>query len=188
MSRTPIRDGYEDLKPTGEFPAGGANSPTLKTFRGDYDLFAFDGTGTNDRATFKFHLPHDYVEDSDIYIHVHWALNKVSPTGNVKWKATMSYAKGYENGAFSTDYVVSLPDATVNSTQYSHHITESSAITSANLGSTLMIDGVIIVSLERDTTDTNGDDVFFIECDLHYLSDGRKTVNKNDTGSGFEKV
>jgi len=188
MSIVPIREGYEDLKPTGEFPAGGANSPTLKTFRGKHDLYAYDGGGTNDIASFKFHIPHDYVEDSDMYIHVHWSNNQVAPTGNIKWIATMSYAQGYENGDFSADVVVNLPDATVNGTQYTHHITESAAITAASFSDTFRTDGVFMVAIERDTSDTNADDAFFIEVDMHYLSDGRATLNKNDTGSGFEKV
>jgi len=181
------REGYEDLRPTGEYSPGGASDPSVKTFIAPLLIPAFAGSGTNNQATYRFHFPHDLVPGSDFYMHVHWGNNQVSPSGNVKWKITWRYARGYELGDFGTEIVTILPDATVNATQYKHHITESLAITPAILGEDVQIDGVIIACLERDTSDTNNDDAFMLEFDIHYLSDGNKTVDKNESGSGFIK-
>jgi len=184
------RNGYHDLKPTGGYTPGGAASPSVSVFIAPLYELGFDGSGTNNIATYRFHIPHDFVEGSDFFFHVHWALNTVSPTGNVKWKVTWRYAQGYEHDAFDTQYVTTLPDATVSSTQYAHHITESAAVTPASMsGKTVRTDGMIIASLERDTTDTNNDTAFMLEFDIHYLSDGTATVAKDDlTGTGFVKV
>jgi len=181
------REGYKDLLPTGGYSPGGASDPTVKTFKAPILLPAFAGGGANNQATYRFHIPHDWVIGSDFYMHTHWALNEASPTGNVKWKITWCYARGYELGDFGTEIVTTLADADVSATQYAHHITESAAITPAILGEDAQIDGMILACVERDTTDTNNDDAFLIEFDIHYLSDGNTTVDKNESGSGFVK-
>jgi len=181
------REGYKDLLPTGGYSPGGALDPTVKTFKAPLLLPAFAGSGANNQATYRFHIPHDWVIGSDFYMHTHWALNEVSPTGNVKWKITWCYARGYELGDFGTEIVTTIADADVNSTKYAHHISESEAITPAILGENAQIDGIILACVERDTSDTNNDDAFLIEFDLHYLSDGNTTVDKNESGSGFMK-
>ena len=181
------RSGYEDLKPTGEYSQGGSSDPTVKAFESPFFLPAFAGSGTNNTATYRFHFPHDLVSGSDFYFHVHWANNQASPTGVVKWKVTWRYARGYELGAFDTNIVTTLSDATVGA-QYDHHISESAAVTSATVGENTQTDGVVMACLERDTTDSNNDDAFLVEFDIHYLSDGTKTIERNESGSGFTKV
>ena len=181
------REGYRDLLPTGGYSPGGAADPTVKAFVGPILLPAFAGSGANNQATYRYHIPHDWVIGSDFYMHTHWANNNASPTGNVKWKVTWYYARGYELGDFGTAITTLLPTADVSSNQYDHHITESAAITPAIVGEEVEIDGMILACVERDTTDTNTDDAFLIEFDIHYLSDGNTTVEKNESGSGFTK-
>lgn len=175
-------DGYEDLKPTGEYSASGASSPTGKSFRGDHYLEAFS---VGDKATYKFHLTHDLIAGSDLYAHVHWSNNQASPTGTVNWRTTMSYARGYKLGQFDTDIVKDFGGDT--GVQYDHMIEESTAITSTDVGEDIQTDGVIILTLER-LAGTNTDDAFLIEVDLHYHSDGKKTIERNEDGSGWTKV
>ena len=174
--------------PTGGFSPGGASDPTQKLLLSNILLPAFAGSGANNLATYRFHFNHDLVIGSDFFFHVHWANKEAAPTGNVKWKITWCYARGYELGTFNTTLITLLPDAAVNSTPYAHHITESAAITPAILGEDAQIDGMILACLERDTSDTNNDDAFMIEFDIHYLSDSRTTVDKNESGSGFVKT
>jgi hypothetical protein len=90
------RNGYHDLKPTGGYTPGGAASPSVSVFIAPLYEIGFDGSGTNNIATYRFHIPHDFVEGSDFFFHVHWSLNTASPTGNVKWKVTWRYSQGYD--------------------------------------------------------------------------------------------
>jgi len=183
------RPGYRDLKPTGGYTPSGAASPDVGTFKAPHRELGFDGTGTDNMATYRFHFPHDFVEGSDFFFHIHWGVSAPTPTGFVKWVITWDYAQGYEHDAFDTQYVITLDDAFVAG-QYVHHITESAAITPASMpGKTVRTDGIILATLERDTADTNNDIAFVFEFDIHYLSDSTPTVEKDDlTGVGFTKV
>lgn len=187
VTYTKSRTGYKDLMPTGEFSPGGVSDPTLKTLVGNILLPAFTGSGGNNQATFRFHFNHDLVPGSDFYFHVHWANKEASPTGNVKWKVTWYYARGYELGQFDNELITEF-NGDVNSTPLTHQISESEAVTPLILGEDVQIDGVIVACLERDTTDTNADDAFLIELDIHYESDMHVTIDKNESGDGFIKV
>ena len=181
------RMGYEDLKPTMNYPSSGPTEPTVENYRGPYNLPAFAGSGQDNATTFIYHPPHDLIVGQNWYIHPHWSVNAASPTGSVQWVATLCYARGYDLGDFDVDHIITLPLAPVVS-QYKHHITESVAINADLIGEHIQPDGIIMLSLSRDTSDSSSDKAFLKECDIHYASDGTKTVERNETGSGFTKV
>ena len=186
------RQGYEDLKPTGGRSAGKQTSPVDTIFTPTGLLPAFRN-GNADSASFIFHLPHDFVPGSDIYFHVHWS-NALAGSGNVLWNIHWCYARGYDLGNFNNEITTQIV-APTSAEVMPHHIDESVAITQAAVtaqwNQELQIDGIIIATLERDSLDaldTSPDDAFFLEFDIHYLSDNNKTVDRNETGSGFTKA
>ena len=184
-----VREGYEDLKTTSIFTPGGVSAPSISSSIGIHELYEFSG-GTNKRASFVFHLPHDFVEGTDLFFHVHHAPTAVTPTGTVTWRVHFQYAQGYGFGSFTgTDLTQDMTVDITGANQYEHIITEGAAVNDATVGSVIRTDGVILATVERlASTDTSTAPEVFIEFDIHYRSDGRKTVEKNDTGAGFVKV
>jgi len=185
------RDGYEDLKPTGGHTPGGVAAPATVNTIGLHEMLEFSGT-TDKHITFIYHVPHDFVEGSDLFFHIHHLPTAVSPSGTVDWTVHYQYAQGYQFGTFSgtdLDSFMTVDLTATSALQYDHMITEGLAINDAVVGSVIRTDGIFIATLYRHaTTDTSVDAEIFLEMDMHYLSDGTKTVNKNDTGSGFTKV
>ena len=164
------------------------NAATLSTFRGgQIREWAF---AAGDRGDNRFHIPHDYLPGSDMFIHVHWAHNGTAISGNAVMNFYISYAKGFNQAAFTAEKNVSITYNTTNiatTPQYQHRIDEvqiSSNGGSATLldSATLEVDGVILVNFDFTTIPTitggspNNPFVFFI--DIHYQSTGVGTKAK----------
>jgi len=183
------REGYEDLKPTGGLLPSGAAKPSQPNTIGIHELYEFSGT-VNERLTNVYHLPHDFVEGTDLFFHVHHLPTAATPAGVVKWRFHYQYAQGYKFGQFSnTDLTQDIEVDLTGVVQYSHVINEGVAINDATVGSVLRTDGILIVTVERlAADDSNNAPQIFLELDVHYKSDKTATVNRNDTGSGFEKA
>jgi len=166
----------------------GPNAATLSTYRGGLVReYAFSA---NDKVDCKFHMPHDYLPGSDIFIHVHWSHNGTAISGNNVMTLTHIYAKGHNQANFSAEKAVTITYATTDITttpQYRHRIDEvqlSVAGGSATQldSSTLEVDGVILVNLTQTTipTITGGspNEPFIHYVDLHYQSTGLGTKQK----------
>jgi hypothetical protein len=157
---------------------GGANSPTLTAVRGgscrDYAYTA------NDKMDIEFHIPHDWIGSTDIFIHAHWMHNGTAISGsNVM---TLAYTMAKKNGIFGAEksqtITVSTPDvATIP--QYSHRIDEIQLTDATGTGNYLdrsacEVDALIIVSMTQTTipTITGGspNEPFLLHMDLHYQS------------------
>ncbi len=182
--------GFRDILGEVKILSPGANDPTLAVFRDSLRQFSFSNAVMNE-AFFTFHIPHDYVPSSDIYLHFHWAQNVVDTggpagvPGDVKWQAEVSYAKGHDQAAFPASFVTSLT-ATASATQYQHMISElqlSAASPSATQidSDILEPDGVILMRVFRDPTDAADtlDQVPFLHySDIHYQSTNIATKAK----------
>lgn len=95
--------------------AGGATAPTYAVWQGSTYAFRFEHATAVQEAFNTYHLTHDYVMASNIYIHAHWDTI-VTATGNVNWLFDLSYGKGYNQGASEGTVGSSLP-VTVGVTQ-----------------------------------------------------------------------
>jgi hypothetical protein len=139
----------------------------------------------------EFHIPHDYVPGTDLYIHHHWSHNGTAISGTFALTYYVTYAKGHAQGVFSTEKEILSSTAITDIAQiprYSHQITEhqlsrtggGTALLDSNL---LEVDGVIGVNLtvQGIPTITGGSPnepfIFFI--DIHYQSTGIGTKNKS---------
>lgn len=154
-------------------------------------LLSFSGTA-NERLTNIYHLPHDFIEGTDLFVHIHHVPTALTPVGEVTWRLHMRYAQGYQFGNFGGADVVQ--DITIDlgaagALQYDHVINEGAALNDSDFGAVLRTDGVVLITIERlGATDSNNANQLFVEADIHYKSDKTPTVNKNDTGSGFQKA
>lgn len=184
----PWRDLIGDITPK----ASGTGAPTLAAFRGGNIRAFFFAAG--DDADCIFHIPHDYVPGSDLFIHLHWAHNGTAISGNLVANYSISYAKGHNqasNGDFSAEITatltVSTPDiATVP--RYRHRVDEiqlsAASPTASQLDSDIIeTDGLILLHMDAATipTITGGspNEPAFFTIDIHYQSTGIGTKQKS---------
>ena len=131
-----------------------------------------------DKMWATYHVGHDYAIGTDVYIHVHW-LTSGTQTRTTKWQVTYYYARGYNVEAFAlggAGTVITIEQAAAG-VAYQHMISESAAITIANLEP----DGYVFAEIKRITnggTD-NTDGVFAWNADMHYQSVESTTGNRN---------
>lgn len=159
---------WRDIVGQIELRGTGANDPTFAVWAGNIYQYRFSATVMN-QVFFVFHVPHDYVPGTDVYMHVHWSNAAASPnTGTVRWGFEYIFAKGFDQAAFSSTNTVYAEQAS-SGTQYQHMIAETDAITMTGLE----VDSLIIVRLYRDAAhgnDTCTDAVFAHTADIHYQS------------------
>jgi hypothetical protein len=183
--------GFRDLKGNINVKYVGVGSPpNLAVYRGgSIRQFEF---AVNEEVFMEFHVPHDYVPGSDLFIHVHWSHNATTVTGGtVTWGWQISYAKGYNQvsgSAFSAEINPTAP-STASTTQYQHIIEEiqlsATSPSATQLDSDdIEIDGVILVRcyLSANAITVSGGgvpDPFLHYCDLHYQSTNIATKDKN---------
>lgn len=174
-----------------------ATNPTWALFRTPQEAWSFSSGGGANEVFNRFHIPHDYVMGTDLYIHAHWAQNVVDTGGTagvpgaVKWNFDISYAKGHGTAggaasAFPASKTVSVTQQGTT-TQYGHMIAEvvfTSAGGSATLTDNALIepDGVVLVRtwrLDTDASDTLNQAPFLFYVDLHFQSTGVGTKQKS---------
>lgn len=163
----------------------GAADPTYAVYIGGIRGYRYT---VNDESFIEYHLPHDYLPGSDLYLHFHWSHNATNVTGGtVTWAAEVSYAKGHNQAAFSAP-ITSTVVGTASVTQYQHIITEvqlSAASPSASQldSDSIEVDGLILcrVYLSANNLTISGGlapKPFLHFADVHYQSTNIGTKNK----------
>lgn len=157
-----------------------SNKPTFSTFIGTVKKYQFV---VGDESYHNYHIPHDYLPGSDLYIHVHWATNATNVlNGTTTWNFEATYSKGYAQGTFNTPVNVQVVGVATETSPFTHYISEVllSGVETPGLLDTNLIeaDGILLVrtSLINHTLDTNP---FMLFCDMHYQSTGIPTINRN---------
>ena len=159
----------------------GATKPTLTAYNGAVQAWQF---GAGDEAYLSYHIPHDYVIGTDIFLHIHWSQNAAGATGGtLDFKYFAIYAKGHNqvSGSAFTTTPITATFTSVDisggsgTTQYQHHLTE--VIISAATATAALFDrddfepdGVIELTLEMDADNLTGtaSTPFIHYVDIHY--------------------
>jgi hypothetical protein len=167
-------DGWRDITAEVNVRGIGLTDPTWAVINGTaFSAYKF---GIGDECWMTFHIPHDYIKGTDVYIHTHW-LPDGTNTNSVKWQFTYSYAHGHNQQAFALGSPgVETAEQVVGGTQYQHYVTETAAITLTDCEP----DGILTVAIERITNGAtnNSDGIFLLTGDVHYLSDNSATLNR----------
>ena len=177
--------GWHDLLGTIQV-YGQAGEASRSIYRGGIKALHFT---EDDSAYVDFHLPHDYVPGTDIFIHAHWSHDSTVVTGgSVTWGFELMYAKGHNQAAFSVPVIVSV-NQSVNTTQYQHMVAEGLASTPGGSGvllntTDLEVDGLIQCRIFLDSNDitVSGGGIpepFVHAVDIHYQSTNVATKNKS---------
>lgn len=164
-----------------------ASKPALLPFRGwEVKQFAYSAW---DKADFSYHIPHDYLPWSDIFIHIHWSHNGTVISWNYTPILHITYAKWHWQESFPAEKIllgttVATPDiATIP--QYIHRVDEFALSTSwwtANLLDTDLLepDWLVLLNLHSDVIPTiTGWDLFIFTADIHYQSTNIGTKQKS---------
>lgn len=168
--------------------ASAPNQATLSVFRWwEIRNRAFNN---GDRSDNYFHIPHDYLPWSDLFIHVHRGHNGTAISGNAVMNFYSSYAKWHNQASFPAEKNVTITYNTTNiatTPQYQHRVDEvqlSSNGGSATLldSSQIEVDGLILVNFAFTTIPTitwwAPNQPFVFTIDLHYQSTWIGTKNK----------
>ena len=166
--------GWRDITGDVELRGSPTTDPSWTIINaGPFYAYAF---AVNDLVQLVFHVPHDIVPSSDIHLHAHWLTSGVD-VNTVKWEWTYTYAKGFNQEAFSTTGTVITAEEAASGTAYQHMVTETTGITIPTLTEP---DGLIVAICKRITnggTD-NADTVWLLTTDIHYQSTNQPTANK----------
>lgn len=178
--------GWRDLIGSVDPKTSGANTPALGAWRGG-NVSAFYFTG-GDILDLTFHMPHDWVPDTDLFIHVHWGHNGTAISGSFVCDFYTTFAKAFDQEVFpaevNTTLTVSTPDVTTIP-RWQHMTSEvqlSAGTPSANQIDTdsLEVDGLLLIRMISTTipTITGGsvDRPFVFTVDIHYQSHGAGTT------------
>jgi len=176
--------GWHDLLGDIKIHNPGGDDPIYSTYRDGIRAYEFNNVG--DEVFIEFHLPHDYLEGSDLYIHTHWSHHNASPlsTGALTWDFETTYAKGHDQAAFPATVTptVTHDAAASNVPQYQHMISEVQLSATSPSGTQLdsddiEIDGLILVRVEL-SANTTADNPFLHFVDIHYQSTGIPSKEK----------
>lgn len=165
--------GFHDIMGQIDTRGVGATDPAWTQIGSSpFSAYAF---AVDDVAWINYHVPHDYVPGTDIYIHTHW-IPSGTDTNPVKWEWTYMYADGHNQANFNVTGTSVTAEESPPGTAYRHMVTESSAITISGME----VDGIISVRLKRLTNGAteNTDTIFVLTADIHYQSSGLPTPNR----------
>jgi hypothetical protein len=175
-----------------------ATEPTWSAFRSPMYAYKFPTAPGAKEVFVEYHIGHDYVPGTDIYIHAHWGQNVVDTGGAagvpgvVKWYWDISYADGYGTPGGAADPFVAAKTISVtqqgSTTQYGHMIAEVVISGATDTATTFdrtkfKVDGIIVVRCYRDAADAadtldQAPFIFFTDC--HYQTTGLMgTKDKN---------
>lgn len=176
--------GWHDIIGALHIDDSDVNKAAYSVYRGGIKAYQFSGV---DEAYVNFHMPHDYVMGTPIYIHVHWSHTSATVTGgSVTWGLETMYAKGHGQAAFSAPVLITVAQ-TASLTQYQHMIAETAASTPGGSAvqldtNQLEVDGVIQCRLYLDSNDMTDSvsvpDPFVHFVDIHYQSTGVPTKQR----------
>jgi hypothetical protein len=188
--------GWRDILGQIQTKGVGASDPDWVVYRGSVYQYKF-AAGHLHEAWVNYHVPHDYVPGSDLYIHVHWSENVVDTggtagaPGNVKWYFDITYADGHGTAGGAADPFVAPITVSVvqqaSTTRYGHMIAEVQFTNNGGTGgllnsNTIQVDGLFLVRIYRDpadVADTLNQEPFVHMLDLHYQSHNLATKNKS---------
>lgn len=179
---------------------GGASAiPDFVLYRGMNYQYRWGTVAPNNHlheAFINYHVPHDYVPGTDLFVHVHWSQATVDTggpagvPGNVVWYFDITYATAFGTPGGAADPFNAPITQTVtqqaSTTQYGQMLAEVQFTNAAGdathiANSRFAIDGIIQIRLYRDPADagdTLNQDVFVHEMDVHYQSTNIGTKSK----------
>lgn len=164
----------------------GPGAPTLDVITGNIRGFRYS---VGDDGDVVYHVPHDYVPGTDLFLHPHWTHNGTNISGSFVITFYVTYAKGHQQASFHAQKTLTITDGSLditNTPALYHRIPEAQLSTvggsASQLDTSLIeVDGLILVHYDVTTipTITGGTgEPFILTLDIHYQSNSKGTLNK----------
>ena len=185
--------GWHDLLGEPHIHEASANDPVWSVYRGTIRQFQYSNVLMNE-TWYEYHIPHDYVSGTDLFVHVHWsqiAVDTGGPAGvpgDAKFYFDITYAQGHGTPGGSADpfgaAVTTSVTQQASTTQYGHMLAETIITddgTSLIDRNRIAPDGVLFVRMYRDPADADDtlDQAPFIHyVDIHYQTPNIGTKQK----------
>lgn len=174
--------GWRDLQGDILVKTVGANDPDYSDYAST-GIYRHQFKNTAMTEVFNsYHIPHDYVPGTEVYIHVHWSQTIIDSGGNAKWYFDANYSKGHDRGAFPANVTTVSVVQAASGTIRKHMIAEVLLSTSGQIdGQDLEPDGIVTVRTYRDSddvADTLDQRPWVHHVDIHYQSTNIATKDK----------
>lgn len=180
--------GWHDLQGDILIKVVGANDPDYSDYAAT-GIYRHQFKNTAMTQVFNsYHIPHDYVPGSDVFMHIHWSQTTIDTggaagaPGNAKWYFDANYSKGHDRGAFPAAVVTVSVVQAASGTIRQHLIAEVQLSTSGQIGGQdLEPDGIVTVRSYRDAgdaADTLDQRPWVHHADVHYQSTNIPTKQK----------
>jgi hypothetical protein len=176
--------GFRDLLGQVVVSNTGATKPSHLIYRDTLRAYNF---AEGDEEYFEFHIPHDHVPGTDIFLHVHWShISALVTGGTVVFEYETSYAKGHNQAPFPAS-VSGTVTGTATTVQYQHVLSEIQLSADPPSGSQidtvdLEPDGIIMMRFGVQTNSITSSgavpDPFIHYVDIHYQSTNMATKDK----------
>lgn len=161
--------------------------PEAVVYQGNIKAYQYD---IGEYMCWLYHIPHDYVPGTALYVHAHWSHNSSLVTaGSVEFQYEIMYAKGHNQEAFSTPIIVNHTQ--VASTIRYQHVLDDVPFTSVGGAGGLLdisrieVDGLVYIYSKIIGNTMTGGAKPFIHCvDIHYQSTGIPTKNRSPSFYG----
>ncbi len=172
--------GFADMLGKIESRNTGASKPSFEQYNGEIDRHRFSA---GDKESVTYHVPHDYVKGTDLFLHVHWSqISTTNTGGTITFEYFIIYAKGHAQAAFtSAPLTATFVSDGAGSEQYFHQLTEiqvsaaspsASQMNTADIEPDTIIELAIKVNANNLTDSSSVTDPFIHEADLHYQTTG----------------
>jgi len=165
----------------------GTDSPALTAFIGNVRAYAYSTSPAAKKLDMEFHMPHDWVPGTDLFLHVHWGHNGTAISGSIVFDHSAIY--GSRDGVFGAQInpVQTVSGLTIGNTpQFAQRVDEFQ-LTAASPSATqfdtdnITVDGLILITMSVTTIPTisggGSTNPFVFTCDLHYQSNNIGTKN-----------
>lgn len=167
-----------------------STEPTFSVYRWNIYSWKFPTSTWTKEVFIEYHVPHDYLPWSDIYIHVHWSQNIVDTWWPAwvpwvaKWYFDITYADWYWTAWWAADPFVAPKTISItqqgSTTQYGHMIAEVIISWATDTATTFdrtkfKVDWLFLVRCYRDSSDvadTLDQSPFIHFVDMHYQTNG----------------
>jgi hypothetical protein len=161
---------------------GTANAPSLETFRGGIDAWAY-ANGQMSQSFITFDVPFDYAVGTDLVVGIHWSPGSNANTGNVRFGLEFTYAWSYGpgvNNVFGPTSTIYMNASQADGTPYTSYLNFNDP--ADNFPAALVQPNMrFLVRLFRDggnVADTFAAPIFIIGTDFFYQVDKFGTSTK----------
>lgn len=168
--------GWQDLLGRISVRGVGGQDPTFAVYRSPVRQFRFN---VNDECWLEFHIPHDHLPNSDVFLHAHWSLASAGISENITWGFDVSYSKGHGQGAFTSPVNILTAVTPTSTTQYQHIITEVQATGVGKIDKSILEPDGLILCRTYLHANSGVTPPFLHFADLHYQTTNIGTKQKS---------